>query len=61
MFKIEEEDEALLLLWSLPPSYKYFREIFLFGRETISLEDVKAALFSKELLEKHMFGSITEG
>ena len=46
---------------SLPPSYKHFRETFFFDRETISLEDVKAALFSKELLEKHMSESVTEG
>ncbi|XP_073117052.1 uncharacterized protein [Elaeis guineensis] len=59
--KIEEEDEILLLLCSLPPSYKHFKEIFLFDRENISLEDVKAALFFKELLEKHISGSVTEG
>ena len=58
--KIKKKDEVLLLLCSLPPSYKHFREFFLFDRETISLEDVKAVLFSKELLEKHMSGSVIE-
>ena len=29
--KIEEEDEALLLLYSLPPSYKHFRETLCYG------------------------------
>lgn len=50
--KIDDEDMAILLLCSLPPSYKNFRESFIIGREELSLEDVKAALLSKELLEK---------
>jgi hypothetical protein len=50
--KIDDEDMAILLLCSLPPSYKNFRESFIIGREELNLEDVKAALLSKELLEK---------
>ena len=59
--KIEEEDKVLLLLCFFSPFYKQFREIFLFNRETIFLKDVKATIFSKELLKKHMFESVIEG
>ncbi|KAG6502742.1 hypothetical protein ZIOFF_035029 [Zingiber officinale] len=47
--KIEDEDKAVLLIVSLPRTYKHFKEIMLYGnRETISLEDVKSNLMSKE-------------
>ena len=38
--KIEDEDQTLLLLCSLPSSYKHFRKIFIYGREEISIDDV---------------------
>lgn len=50
--KIEEEDEDLLLLCSLPSSFKHFRETFFFGRDTLSIEDVKSSLLSKEHIDK---------
>lgn len=47
--KIEDEDKAVLLIVSLPPSYKHFKEIMLYGNtETLSFEDVKSHLLSKE-------------
>ncbi|KAL8153408.1 hypothetical protein V2J09_011168 [Rumex salicifolius] len=48
--KIEDEDKAVLLICSLPPSYKHFKEIMLYGSnaECISLEDVKSNLLAKE-------------
>ena len=48
----EEEDKALILLHSLPKSYKHFVDILKHGRDTISLEDVIGALNSKELQQK---------
>jgi len=37
------------LVVSLPSSYKHFKEILLYGNnETLSFEDVKASLLSKE-------------
>ncbi|XP_062094146.1 uncharacterized protein LOC133800209 [Humulus lupulus] len=47
------EDKALLLLHSLPKSYETFVDIFKYGRETISLEDVVGSLNSKELQQKN--------
>ncbi|GJV06418.1 retrovirus-related pol polyprotein from transposon TNT 1-94 [Tanacetum coccineum] len=37
--KFEDEDLALLLLTSLPASYKHFVDILLYGREALTLED----------------------
>ena len=47
--KLEDEDKAILLVVSLPSSYKHFKEILLYSNnETLSFEDVKARLLSKE-------------
>ncbi|GJT45466.1 retrovirus-related pol polyprotein from transposon TNT 1-94 [Tanacetum coccineum] len=46
---IDDEDKAVLLVISLPASYKHFKEIMLYGnRETLSFNDVKSALLSKQ-------------
>ncbi|KAG8483273.1 hypothetical protein CXB51_022363 [Gossypium anomalum] len=39
---IDDEDQAMLLLCSLPPSYKSFRETLIYGRDKLSFEDVKS-------------------
>lgn len=49
--KIEEEDKVILLLCFQPPSYKHFGETFLFGREILSIEDVKSSLPCKEQMD----------
>lgn len=47
--KIKDEDKTVLLIVSLPPSYKHFKEIMLYdNHDTLSFEDVKASLLSKE-------------
>ncbi|KAL5745297.1 hypothetical protein ACOSP7_026443 [Xanthoceras sorbifolium] len=50
----DDEDEAFMLLRSLPSSYKHFRDTLIYSRQTLKLEDVKAALFSKELIDKEL-------
>ncbi|KAL8137086.1 hypothetical protein V2J09_003087 [Rumex salicifolius] len=51
--KIEDEDKAVLLICSLPSSYKHFKEIMLYGNnaECICLEDVKSNLLAKEKID----------
>ena len=44
--KIEEEDKALLLLTSLPDSYDNLVTTLLYGKDTVSLEQVEASLVS---------------
>ncbi|GKE32656.1 retrovirus-related pol polyprotein from transposon TNT 1-94 [Tanacetum coccineum] len=48
----EDEYLALLLLTSLPASYKHFVNTYLYGREALTLEDVVATLNSKEIKER---------
>jgi hypothetical protein len=50
--KIDEEDKAILLVVSLPPSFKNFKEIMLYGNHTsLTFENVKSNLLSKEKLD----------
>jgi len=46
--KIDDEDKTLLLLCSLPQSFKHFRDTMIYGKETISYQEIKSALKSKE-------------
>ncbi|GJX82833.1 retrovirus-related pol polyprotein from transposon TNT 1-94 [Tanacetum coccineum] len=49
---IDDEDQALMLLTSLPSSYDNFVETLLYGRESLSLEDVLSSLNSRELKKR---------
>ena len=47
--KIDDEDKAVLLIVSLPPSHRQFKEIMLYGNYlTLSFDDVKTNLLAKE-------------
>ncbi|GKV37331.1 hypothetical protein SLEP1_g45370 [Rubroshorea leprosula] len=51
--EIDDATQAILLLASLPPSFESFRDSMCYGRETISLSNVKEALKTKELKAKN--------
>ena len=55
--KIEDEDQVLLLLCSLPPSYNHFRETLIYDKEEISIDDFKLSLFSKDLMDRELTNS----
>ena len=54
--KIDDEDQALLLLCSLPQSFKHFRDTMIYGKETISYREIKSALKSKEQIDRDITG-----
>ena len=49
--KIEDEDQALLLLCSLLFSYKSFREAIYGGKSTIKVNEVKVHLVNKDRID----------
>ena len=60
--KIDDEDKVILLAVSLPPSYKHFKEIMLYSNsDTISFEDVKSNLLSKEKFDNDIHADPTDG
>ncbi|KAG8503416.1 hypothetical protein CXB51_001387 [Gossypium anomalum] len=51
---IDDKDQAMLLLCSLPPSYKSFRETLIYGRDKLSFEDMKVYLLSRDKLDNEL-------
>ncbi|KAG8472883.1 hypothetical protein CXB51_034847 [Gossypium anomalum] len=51
---IDDEDQAMLLLCTLAPSYKSFRETLIYGRDKLSFKDVKGHLLSREKLDNEL-------
>ena len=47
--EIDDEDQAIFLLNSLPRPYEQLKDTLKYGRETLSLEEVVSAVYSKEL------------
>ncbi|KAK6786936.1 hypothetical protein RDI58_015461 [Solanum bulbocastanum] len=54
--KIKSEDQNLIVLCSLPPSYDTFADTLLYGKDNISVDDVSNALKYK-LLKKNFSDS----
>ncbi|KAE8653948.1 hypothetical protein F3Y22_tig00117056pilonHSYRG00559 [Hibiscus syriacus] len=44
--KIEDEDRAMILLCSLPPSYEHMVTTLTYGKETINVEEITAAFLA---------------
>ena len=54
-FKIEDEDQTLLVLCSLPSSYKSFREAIIYGgMSTIKVSEVKEHLLNKSKIDTQL-------
>ncbi|KAK8949495.1 hypothetical protein KSP39_PZI005278 [Platanthera zijinensis] len=50
--KVEEEDQALLLLSSLPKSFDHLVTTILYGKDTLKMEEVMTTLLSNEARSK---------
>lgn len=50
--KIKDKDKAIILLSSLPHSYEHFVDTLLYGRQTLTMQDVNESLSSKESSKK---------
>ena len=55
--KLDDEDEAIIPLCSLPPSLASFRDSFLYHwEEPAKVEEIKLAFLSKEQIDKQLGG-----
>lgn len=49
---LDDKGKALLLVNSLPQSYSNFIDALMYGRQTLSLDEVKASLNTRALQQK---------
>ena len=50
--KVEEEDQALLLLTSLPDSFEHIVTTVLYGKDTLQIGEIESALLSYQKMRK---------
>ncbi|KAD4178745.1 hypothetical protein E3N88_27336 [Mikania micrantha] len=50
--ELDDEDRAIIFLSSFPQMYEHFVDTLMFGRESLSMEEVLAALNSRELKKR---------
>jgi hypothetical protein len=58
--KIDDENDALILLVSLPLSYENFRDSFISGKDSLSLEKVRSTIHTRELRHS-CSGTVSDG
>ena len=46
--EIDDEDKALRLIWSLPPSYAHLKPVLMYGKEKLNFEEVATKIISEE-------------
>ena len=46
--KIDDEDKALRLIWSLPPSYEHMQTVLMYGKENVNFSEVTSKLIFEE-------------
>ncbi|CAL5198186.1 unnamed protein product [Lathyrus oleraceus] len=49
--KIDDEDKALRLIWSLPSSYDHIKHVLIYEKETLSFEEVASKIIFEERLK----------
>jgi hypothetical protein len=59
--QVPDEDRAILLLYSLPPSYDHLITTLTYGKETVELEEITAALLSYDMRKKNIAGEASHG
>ncbi|KAK2429896.1 Pol polyprotein/retrotransposon [Trifolium repens] len=46
--EIDDEDKALRLIWSLPPSYVHLKPVLMYGKEKLNFGEVATKIISEE-------------
>lgn len=46
--KIDDEDKALRLVWSLPSSYQHIKPVLIYGKKILNFEEVAGKIISKD-------------